>query len=127
MAGQLESAVDRLAELNEPSVPRLRPNPIPVRASTPSTGRHNPKRLAKAAGIALLAGFLLGMIVMGWFWWHHSSGAKEDRLACTGPSRPANFTVQRQVEVKVSGTPTHSPSPYVCETWYPEPIDRPEK
>jgi len=129
VAERLESAVDQAARLHGPAIETRRPVPVmPVSSSAPDDER-DLLFVAKVAGVALAAGLLVGAAATGWAWWHHASTAAQDRQACTGPSRPADFTVQRQVKVKVkvSGTPTQSPSPYVCATWYPDPIPRPAK
>ncbi|MFI6241421.1 hypothetical protein ACIBEF_16255 [Micromonospora sp. NPDC050795] len=68
--------------------------------------------------VAALAG-ILGTV---WIGNKSRQGAEDARQACTGPSIPPNFKVTRQIEVEA--TPSLSPSPFVCETWYPPPITR---
>ncbi len=128
VAQRLESAVDQAAQLRVPAIEPRRP--VPVMSVSSSLTPDNERDLlfvAKVAGVALATGLLVGVAATGWAWWHHASTAAQDRQACTGPSRPADFTVKRQVKVKVSGTPTQSPSPYVCAAWYSDPIPRPAK
>jgi hypothetical protein len=83
----------------------------------------DPKTRLKRALAAIGAGVLIGAMGVGWLLTASAASAEADRQACTGPSVPAKFTVTRMVEVKA--TPSVSPSPYTCETWYPEPVLRP--
>ncbi|MFF4893439.1 hypothetical protein [Micromonospora chersina] len=96
------------------------PAPRPVIRSRVQSGPR-----FKTIGGTLLAGILIGSIGAAWAITDGRKSAEEDRQACTGRSAPANFTVNRTV--KVDATPSVSPSPFVCETWYPQPITRPKK
>lgn len=114
----------------EPAAPRAFV-PATTTGTTPSDARRSfvdeSLPLAKKVLAGLTAGLVLGAAGVGWLCWKHVDTAAVERQACTGPSRPANFTVTRDVEVKVSGSPSASPSPFVCPTWYPPPVPRPAK
>ncbi|MEH0841891.1 hypothetical protein V6U81_05770 [Micromonospora sp. CPCC 205711] len=98
-------------------------SPQPARPAVRSTAQSKP-RLKRLAG-TLVAGILIGSIGVAWAMNSSRRSMEEERQACTGPSVPAKFTVTRTVEV--DATPSLSPSPFVCETWYPQPITRPTK
>ncbi|MBU8858060.1 MULTISPECIES: hypothetical protein [unclassified Micromonospora] len=125
LATRLESVVYNMPE---PATPRAFA-PASTIGTAPSDARRSFSDewlpVAKNVLAGLAVGLVLGAAGVGWLWWHHSGTAAAERQACTGPSRPANFTVTRDVEVKVSGSPSASPSPFVCPTWYPPPVPRP--
>lgn len=97
----------------------------PVRVQSSAFQRSNTDRtsLAKKVAAALGIGVAVGAFGIGWAMTATAASAEEDRQACTGASVPAKFTVTRMVEV--DATPSVSPSPYTCETWYPDPILQP--
>ncbi|MEV0330835.1 hypothetical protein AB0H63_30915 [Micromonospora echinospora] len=114
--------ISRLAPRN--TIPKAAPRPQPSKApARVGTGTRNlPLKLAIGA---FLIGLAAGAIAVAWFSSTTSKAAEEDRQSCTGAKAPPGFVVTRQVKVKA--TPSVSPSPYVCPTWYPQPIPNPTK
>lgn len=136
---EVESALSRMPKPDDyrtvgeeltASMPSVRPYVVdedaaPVAApwaSTVPAGLDSRMRFKRGLA-AVGAGVLVGAVGVGWLLTASAASAEEDRQACTGPSVPAKFTVTRMVEV--DATPSVSPSPYACETWYPKPILRP--
>ncbi|MFC4018906.1 hypothetical protein ACFOW4_13270 [Micromonospora sp. GCM10011542] len=119
----------RLALAERPAPPQRSPQPTRPLSPLPARPAVRPSIQRglrfKTIGGTLAAGILIGGIGAAWAMADSRKSAEEDRQACTGRSAPANFTVNRTVEV--DATPSVSPSPFVCETWYPQPITRPTK